>query len=156
MRSSHARQAALRMPHDMARGVRFGIAGCLCILICVAQGSGCGGSASSVKAPSGDAHRRPAGPAATADTLPAPNLKVEVADDEKAALAAQARGDLEQVTAMMGKLDRQHMAAEALEKLKTVESLITAAESAGEKGDVTAMANLARKARLLTAELLPQ
>jgi hypothetical protein len=109
-----------------------------------------------VKPPSSDVPPRAAGRASAPDTLPAPHLKVEVDDEEKAALAAQAKDDLEQTTAMIGKLDRQHLAAETLEKLRTVESLITAAESAGETGDVTAMANLARKARLLTAELLPQ
>jgi hypothetical protein len=126
------------------------------VLSLVLQAAGCGGSVPSTKPPSGDIPRRPAKPAADADTLPAPQLKVDVADEKKATLAAQAKDDLAQTKAMIGKLDRQRMAVEASEKLKTVEGLILAAESAGEMGDVTAMANLARKARLLTSELLPQ
>ena len=155
MRSSHGWTPALRGRRERRLSSRM--AGCLWVLLLLAsQGTGCGGSARSVEPPSTDTPKRAAPSVAAADTVPAPQVKVEVTDEEKAKLEAQARDDLAQTTAMIDKIDREHVAAEALEKLKTVESLITAAESAGEKGDVTAMANLARKARLLATELLPQ
>lgn len=153
MRSNHVRQPGGREPGRTGRLVRHGIFGAPWILLVVLLWAGCGGSAKSVKAADGDATRRPAKPAADTDQ---PHLKVDVADEEKAALAAQAKDDLAQTTALLAKIDRKSLGPEALEKLKTVESLMAAAKTAGENDDVAAMANLARKARLLSAELVPQ
>jgi hypothetical protein len=109
-----------------------------------------------VKQPGGGLSRPVTNPPADADTLPPQHLKVDITDAEKTALAAQARDDVAETSAMIAEIDRQLLSAEALEKLKTAESLLAAAQSAGDRDDIAGMATLARKARLLTAELLPR
>ena len=88
---------------------------------------------------------------------PAPEaeLRLELSEEEKAALSAQAARDLDETERLIGGLDRARLTAEELEKLQTVESLVAAAKAAEEKGDIPGRANLARKARLLAEELVP-
>lgn len=94
-------------------------------------------------------------PATPPPPAPEPEeLRLEFTDEEKAALSARAALDLQETERLIGTLDRERLTAEETEKLRTVESLIHAAKSAEEKGDIPGLANLAHKARLLAEELI--
>lgn len=82
-------------------------------------------------------------------------VTVELNEAQKAELRTQAQRDLAETERILSALDRGNLSADQQEKLHSVEGLLAAARAAGEKDDVTAMANLARKARLLAGELVP-
>lgn len=85
---------------------------------------------------------------------PEQEVGVELDATRRAGLAAQARKDLEEAQLAIQAIPRETAAADRLQKIETVESLIHAARAAYDT-DVQASAALAHKARLLASELGP-
>jgi hypothetical protein len=98
---------------------------------------------------------RPATPAPPAEPEPleavAP-VQVELSAEERVALAAEARKDLELAEQALRSGDAEPTSAEWREKLDTIRNLIDSAKAAYTE-DLRAAATLAHKARLLAEEL---
>jgi hypothetical protein len=85
-----------------------------------------------------------------------PTVVVDVPERERAQLLQATRQDLEQTAELLGSVAKEKLSPDGLARLQTIEGLVQAATAARDQGEVQAAASLARKARLLAAELAEQ
>ena len=90
------------------------------------------------------------------DSTPPRTLSIELPEEERARLETQALQDIEAAEQLAAEAKIRSLSAAEEEKLLTVLGLIDQAEVAREGQDLSAASNLARKARLLAAELIPK
>ena len=83
-------------------------------------------------------------------------LSIELPPAERIRLETQALLDIEAARQLAGEAKGRTLAAAEQEKLLTVLGLVGQAEKAIDAQDISAASNLARKARLLAAELIPR
>lgn len=83
-------------------------------------------------------------------------LSIELPPAERIRLETQALLDIEAARQLAGEAKGRTLGAAEQEKLLTVLGLVGQAEKAIDAEDISAASNLARKARLLAAELIPR
>ncbi|MFN8548040.1 MAG: hypothetical protein U0527_08780 [Candidatus Eisenbacteria bacterium] len=104
-------------------------------------------------------NERPNDPGSTAapdSSRPARTLSIDLPEAERARLETQTLQDIEAARQLADEAKGRSLTAAEQEKLLTVMGLVGQAEHARESADLTAASNLARKARLLAAELVPK
>jgi len=109
--------------------------------------------------PSGNTAERPNDPATAASpdsSRPTRTLSIDLPEEERARLETQTLQDIEAAAQLADEAKLRTLTPAEQEKLLTVLGLIGQAKHARESADLTAASNLARKARLLAAELIPK
>ncbi len=86
----------------------------------------------------------------------APNITIQLTDEERARLIDETEKDVALITACLRRLDREHLDEGQRRSLTDVEDLQKAVMKARDESDVQAASRLARKARLLAEDLAAQ